>query len=88
MNTTDTDCRKCGAPMTPLRQRKTSIPIMAMPMTITGYRCDKCGHWNDLKRRKKTVATEAQDSPNDPKLSDGGGLARRLRGRLCGEQPP
>ena len=32
---------------------------------------------------KKTVAT-----PNDLKLSDSGGLARRLRGRLCGEQPP
>ena len=27
-------------------------------------------------------------APNDLKLRDGGGLARRLRGRLCGEQPP
>jgi hypothetical protein len=34
------------------------------------------------------AAVKAGMSPNDPKLSDSGGLARRLRGRLCGEQPP
>lgn len=52
---TDTDCRKCGAPMGRIgRSAGTSI-IDKMPMTILAYRCDQCGHWNDLKRRKKRV---------------------------------
>lgn len=63
---TNTDCRKCGAAITPLRRTMATTPIESMinNMTITGYRCDKCGHWNNLKRRKKSAATEAQDSPN------------------------
>ena len=32
--------------------------------------------------------SEPSHSPIAIKLSDGGGLARRLRGGLCGEQPP
>jgi len=36
----------------------------------------------------KQLKENDQKWPNDPKLSDGGGLARRLRGGLCGEQPP
>lgn len=44
-------------------------------MTITGYRCDKCGHWNDLKRRKP----KAQKP--DPK--EGASLpARATEGRV------
>ncbi len=42
-----TDCRKCKAPM-------RSFTNLEGPfgMKISGYRCEKCGHWNNLKLRK------------------------------------
>lgn len=43
MNNPDTDCRKCGAPMN---------LVATSNFTITGYRCEKCDHWNNLDRRK------------------------------------
>ncbi|MBS1170126.1 MAG: hypothetical protein H6R01_1044 [Burkholderiaceae bacterium] len=48
----DTSCKKCKAAITPPPKPKGTSPIATMKMTITGYRCEKCGHWNDLKRRK------------------------------------
>lgn len=52
----DTDCRKCGAPMPPLKQSPNSGRLSGLmdiaQMTITGYRCEKCDHWNNLKSRK------------------------------------
>ncbi len=47
----DTSCRKCGAAM-PLPAPIRSGPFAGATMTITAYACEKCGHWNDLKRRK------------------------------------
>jgi len=43
----NTDCSKCKAPMPKL---STATPLGVM--IITSYRCPKCGHWNNLKRRK------------------------------------
>lgn len=50
----NTDCSKCGAKMTlmPAMRSTTTIEIMASRMTITGYLCKACDHWNNLKRRK------------------------------------
>jgi len=50
--TTDTNCRKCKAPMAPLPPSRGTSPFDMAKMTITAYLCDKCGHWNGLKRRK------------------------------------
>lgn len=52
---TDTDCRKCKAEMTPFKLPQSLGPLsrLASSMTVTGYACGKCGHWNNLKRRKK-----------------------------------
>lgn len=47
-----TDCSKCKAPMTELPRSSGRSPVDIAKMTITGYRCAKCGHWNNLKRRK------------------------------------
>lgn len=44
----DTDCRKCGAQM-PVCNTKTPFGTM----TITAWHCQKCGHYNNLKSRKK-----------------------------------
>jgi len=49
----DTACSKCGARMPQFTPVKNASPINMMKMTITAYRCDTCGHWNNLKRRKK-----------------------------------
>jgi hypothetical protein len=49
--TTDTGCRKCGAAMPPIKPLAHG-PFAGFTMTITGYACEKCGHWNNLKRRK------------------------------------
>ena len=45
----DTDCRKCKTPML-----QAAYPINGKGPSVetTGYLCAKCGHWNDLKRRK------------------------------------
>ena len=53
----DTDCRKCGAPMRQVAAVPRSDPFWKAVFTVTGYRCDQCGHWNDLKRRKKKPLT-------------------------------
>lgn len=55
---TDTDCRKCKAPMKPWPKAKGSHAINTVPVTTTAYRCD-CGHWNNLKRRKEFKAQRA-----------------------------
>ncbi len=52
--TTDTDCRKCGATMPPVPKQGNTWP--GVTFKITGYACRHCGHWNDLKRRKKKRA--------------------------------
>lgn len=50
----NTDCRKCKAPMTELPKPKEGIGGIALAtFTITSYRCAKCGHWNNIKRRKQ-----------------------------------
>lgn len=41
----NTDCRKCGAAM--------PVSAEAPGVTITGYKCQTCGAWNDLKWRKR-----------------------------------
>lgn len=41
-------CKKCGAIMSELPKDRFSSAF-----TVTGFKCDKCGHWNNLKRRKK-----------------------------------
>lgn len=51
-NITDTDCRKCKAPMRSLEPHTVRGWLAHAPMKITGYLCEKCGHWNNLKRRK------------------------------------
>jgi hypothetical protein len=38
--------------------------------TVTGFRCENCGHWNNLKRRK-------QKQPNT-KLTDAGTVSVKL----------
>lgn len=48
--TPDTSCRKCGAEMPPVAKTKGSFG--GFTFTTTAYRCQACGHWNDLKRRK------------------------------------
>jgi len=49
----NTDCKKCGTPMSVPKNDNTSKSIIRrLTVTITNYRCEKCGHWNDLKRRK------------------------------------
>ena len=42
----DTSCKGCKSPM-PERLAKSRTAF-----TITGYLCERCGHWNNLKRRK------------------------------------
>lgn len=48
----NTNCTKCKAPMPPIPKSKGISPLDLMAMTLTGYRCSVCDHWNDLKRRK------------------------------------
>lgn len=50
MTAKESACSKCKAEMTPLE--KTSGVFGGLVMTVTGYLCQNCGHWNDLKRRK------------------------------------
>lgn len=46
----DSSCKKCR---TAMKEGPRLIGAFAnLPYTITGYRCDECGHWNDLKKRK------------------------------------
>lgn len=53
MSDPKTDCRKCKAPMTQIAPNPGARgPFDTARMTITGYRCERCGHWNDIKRRK------------------------------------
>jgi DNA-directed RNA polymerase subunit RPC12/RpoP len=47
----NTNCSKCNAEMRTDKPIKSGI-FARMPALITGYRCSKCGHWNNLKRRK------------------------------------
>lgn len=54
----DTDCRKCGEPM-PAPAPMKGILAHAK-FTLTAYRCMKCGHWNDLKKRKPRAAIRAR----------------------------
>jgi hypothetical protein len=61
----DTDCRKCKSAMvTPRPPKSGEVPFPAIALEaiyqvtvkVTGYRCLKCGHWNDLTRRKPRKA--------------------------------
>lgn len=45
-------CQKCATPMTPLKKTGSFTDLM----TITGFRCEKCDYWNNLKPRKKRAA--------------------------------
>lgn len=47
----DTSCRKCKAPMTLFLPLECGV-FAGKQFTVTGYRCEQCGHWNDLRRRK------------------------------------
>ena len=49
----NTDCSKCKTPMPAIL--KPPGVLGKFTMTITGFRCNVCGHVNDLKRRKKTA---------------------------------
>lgn len=55
---TDTDCRKCGKPMKPVSLKPGMGVINQVKFTVTGFRCEYCGHWNDLKRRKRISKPE------------------------------
>jgi hypothetical protein len=46
--TLGTECAKCLAAMPELAR----VGGWLGNMTITGFLCKECGHWNDLKRRK------------------------------------
>lgn len=49
----DTDCRKCKTPMLEAMHKINGKgPLASAALTVTGYLCAKCGHWNNLKRRK------------------------------------
>lgn len=54
----DTDCRKCKAPM-PLPNPGSLRAFAPTRFKVTAYACEKCGHWNDLKRRKANHPTAA-----------------------------
>jgi ssDNA-binding Zn-finger/Zn-ribbon topoisomerase 1 len=49
-----TDCSKCGTPMRAPSPPRATSPIQTLMnrMTITAHVCEKCGHYNNLKRRK------------------------------------
>jgi cbb3-type cytochrome oxidase cytochrome c subunit len=47
----DTSCRQCHALM-PRAPQAPDRDRFAAAVVLTEYRCDECGHWNDLKRRK------------------------------------
>ena len=51
---TNTDCRKCKSAMPPTASpaKDRLFPFDRLKMTITGYRCPNCDHWNNLKTRK------------------------------------
>lgn len=51
----NTNCSKCKAPMPAPKPIRDASPFGRMPLRITGYRCDKCGQWNNLKTRKGWV---------------------------------
>ena len=51
MKTLGTECSKCGEPM-PSTPKGHGL-FAHLEFTCTDYRCEKCGHWNDLKRRGK-----------------------------------
>ena len=44
-------------------------PIEAM-MVWTAYKCPKCGHWNDLKKRKHKDCIPVLVTPIKPKRSN------------------
>jgi hypothetical protein len=48
----DTSCKKCGAEMPPLPPAKKGSIFSDCEFKLTGYLCEKCGHWNDLTKRK------------------------------------
>jgi len=46
-----TECGKCGAAM-PILASASYGWLSRVEMTITGYLCKECGHWNNFKLRK------------------------------------
>ena len=54
----NTDCLKCKFPMPEPPKPSGRSALDLVKMTITGYRCENCGHWNDLKRRKPKAKDE------------------------------
>ena len=51
--TSQPTCRKCGLPMKPMPAPAGNSVLDRMKFTVSGWRCD-CGHFNNLKQRKKT----------------------------------
>lgn len=45
----------------PLAPKGNSI-IDRADFIITAYRCEKCGHWNNLKRRKVNRVADNKES--------------------------
>lgn len=57
-----TDCTKCG---TPMRPPKPFTGIFAgATFVVTAFRCQKCGHYNNLKRRKANRPTRQPNQEN------------------------
>ncbi len=46
-------CRKCKAPVIPPRRVASLDVFSRLPMTITGFLCQKCGHWTKVKKAAK-----------------------------------
>jgi hypothetical protein len=47
--------------MPPLARASNSF-LANVKMTITGYLCSECGHWNNLKRRKFMRPVSSENS--------------------------
>lgn len=54
-------CTKCKAPMPPPPTMRG--PLAGARFMTTAYRCAKCDHWNDLKKRKGFKEYERENSP-------------------------
>lgn len=53
-------CKKCGHPEVHNGTLGGTGPLAGASFTLTGFRCAKCGHWNNLKPRKHNVARTAK----------------------------
>ena len=55
-----TECAKCGAAMPRLLRGIGGKPTDRVALTITGYSCCKCNHYNNLKRRRWWKAAQKE----------------------------